>query len=147
MRCRSGPSSRVRRRLMISRSSQTGRAEPKLFHTGRNSRHDTVPNTGSHLRTTADRPDRVRNVTQGVTQPGQSPRDLRRPRCRYVRVCPGLVASTNRSVRTSYTMRIKATATTSRVAQATIHLRETLTVLWISAISCFIRSGSNLRTT
>ena len=49
---------------------QTGRAEPELFHTGRNSRHDTVPDTGSHLRTTADGPERVRNVTQGVTQPG-----------------------------------------------------------------------------
>ena len=47
---------------------QTGRAEPGPFHTGRKQRHDTVPDTGCRLRTTAGGPDRARNVTRRVTR-------------------------------------------------------------------------------
>ena len=49
---------------------QTGRAEPGPFHTGRKPRHDTVPDTGCRLRTTAGGPDRARNVTRRVTRAG-----------------------------------------------------------------------------
>jgi len=57
---------------------QTGRAEPKLLHTVRKPRHDTIPDAGYRCRSTASGPDPGRNVTRDVTQPGQSPRDLRR---------------------------------------------------------------------
>ena len=49
---------------------QTGRAEPKLLHTVRKPRHDTVPDAGYRCRTTAGGPDRARNVTRRVTRAG-----------------------------------------------------------------------------